>query len=113
MLPQFRLRRSGVVVNVASTVTLKALPRLAVYTASKAAVVALTEVLALELAPLNVQVRVVLPGMGPVDAVRSQCHVAVDDGGAAGLRTHAAPSDGRLPGYDGPVTSALQVAEAI
>ncbi|MBC7456808.1 MAG: SDR family NAD(P)-dependent oxidoreductase, partial [Bdellovibrionaceae bacterium] len=49
VIPQFRARRSGVIVNVTSTVTLKALPLLAVYTASKAAVNAFSESLALEL----------------------------------------------------------------
>jgi NADP-dependent 3-hydroxy acid dehydrogenase YdfG len=42
VLPQFRQRRTGVVVNVASSVTLKPLPLLSVYTASKAAVDAFT-----------------------------------------------------------------------
>ena len=65
VLPQMRERGAGVVVNVTSSVTLKALPLLAVYTASKAAVNAFTEVLALELAPFGVQARVVLPGRSP------------------------------------------------
>lgn len=65
VLPQFRERRAGVVVNVTSSVTLKSLPLLAVYTASKAAVNAFTESLALELAPFQVQARLVLPGRAP------------------------------------------------
>lgn len=65
VLPQFRERRAGVVVNVTSGVTLKSLPLLAVYTASKAAVNAFTESLALELAPFQVQARLVLPGRAP------------------------------------------------
>jgi len=62
---QFRQRRAGVVVNLTSSVTLKPLPLLSVYTASKAAVNAFTESLALELAPFNVRVRLVLPGRAP------------------------------------------------
>ena len=65
VLPQFRQRRSGVVVNVTSTVTLKWLPLLSVYTASKTAVNAFTETLALELEQFDVSVRVVLPGRAP------------------------------------------------
>lgn len=65
VLPQFRQRRAGVVVNVTSTVTLKPLPLLSVYTGSKAAVNAFTESLALELAPFDVRVRLVLPGRSP------------------------------------------------
>jgi NAD(P)-dependent dehydrogenase (short-subunit alcohol dehydrogenase family) len=49
VLPQFRKRKAGVVINVTSSVTLKSLPLLSVYTASKAAVNAFTESLALEL----------------------------------------------------------------
>ncbi|WP_413735970.1 SDR family oxidoreductase [Sodalis sp. RH21] len=65
VLPQFRQRRTGVIINVTSAVTLKPLPLLAVYTASKAAVEAFTESLALELAPFNVRVSLVLPGRAP------------------------------------------------
>lgn len=65
LLPQFRERRSGVVVNVTSSVTLKALPLVSVYRASKAAINAFTESLALELAQFDVRVRVVLPGRAP------------------------------------------------
>ena len=65
VLLQMRERRAGIVINVTSSVTLKALPLLAVYTASKAAVNAFTEVLALELAPFGVQARLVLPGRAP------------------------------------------------
>lgn len=113
VLPQFRARREGVVVNLASTVTLAALPLLAVYTASKAAVVAFTESLALELAPLGVQARVVLPGMGP----------GTQFGANARSRSMVQPPDEYTPmlqqvmdgfkGYDGPTTSARQVAEAV
>lgn len=65
VLKQLRERRSGVVVNVTSSVTLRPLHLLAVYTASKAAVNAFTESLALELEPFNVRVRLVLPGRAP------------------------------------------------
>ncbi|WBO23721.1 SDR family oxidoreductase [Sphingomonas abietis] len=65
VLPQFRARRAGVIVNVTSSVTLKTLPLLSVYTASKAAVNAFTDVIALELAPFNIRTRVVLPGRAP------------------------------------------------
>ncbi|CAB3749052.1 SDR family oxidoreductase [Paraburkholderia humisilvae] len=65
VLRQFRERRAGVVVNVTSSVTLRPLPLLSVYTGSKAAVNAFTESLALELAPFDVRVRLVLPGRAP------------------------------------------------
>lgn len=65
VLPQMRERKSGVVINVTSSVTLKSLPLLAVYTGSKAAVNGFTESLALELAPFGVRAAVVLPGRAP------------------------------------------------
>ncbi|GJD64719.1 SDR family oxidoreductase [Methylobacterium frigidaeris] len=68
VLPQFRERRAGVVVNVTSSVTQKPLHLLSVYTASKAAVNAFTESLALELEPFGVRVRLVIPGRAPETA---------------------------------------------
>ena len=65
VLPQFRQRRAGVVVNITSSVTLKALPLIAAYRASKAAVNAFTESMALELEPFGVRARLVLPGRAP------------------------------------------------
>jgi NAD(P)-dependent dehydrogenase (short-subunit alcohol dehydrogenase family) len=65
VLPQFRERRAGVVVNVTSSVTLKALPMIAAYHASKAAVNAFTESIALELEPFGVRASLVLPGRAP------------------------------------------------
>ncbi len=65
VLPQMREKRSGVIVNVSSSVTLKPLALLPVYTASKAAINAYTECLALELAPLGIRTQLVLPGQAP------------------------------------------------
>ncbi|MCQ8241664.1 SDR family oxidoreductase [Rhizosaccharibacter radicis] len=65
VLPGFRARRGGVVINVTSTVTLRPLPLVSVYRASKAAVNALTESLAIEMEPFGVRVHIVLPGRSP------------------------------------------------
>ncbi len=62
VLPQFRERRAGIVINVTSSVTLKPLPLVGVYRASKAAVNALTESLAIEVEPFGIRVHLVLPG---------------------------------------------------
>ena len=55
VLPQFRERRSGVIVNVTSSTTLKPLPLLSAYTASKAAVNAFTASLAEEIAQFGIR----------------------------------------------------------
>jgi NAD(P)-dependent dehydrogenase (short-subunit alcohol dehydrogenase family) len=65
VLPMFRERRSGVVVNVTSSATLAPFPMVAVYTASKMAIEGFTGSLALELEPFNVRVKLVEPGYGP------------------------------------------------
>jgi NAD(P)-dependent dehydrogenase (short-subunit alcohol dehydrogenase family) len=65
VLPQFRARRSGVVVNVTSSATLAPMPLVAVYTASKMAIEGFTASLAFELEAFNVRVKLVEPGYGP------------------------------------------------
>ncbi len=93
VLPQMRERRMGVIVNVSSSVTLRSLPLLSVYTATKAAVNAFTESLALELEPFGVRTRLVLPGRAPEtsfgDNARSRWEPASQTlrrPGAAGVR---------------------------
>ena len=65
VLPQFRLRKSGVVINVTSTVTLAPMPLVAAYTASKTAIEGFTESLVFELAAFNIRAKLVEPGYGP------------------------------------------------
>lgn len=65
VLPQFRARRSGVVVNVTSSATLTPMPLVAVYTASKMAIEGFTASLAHELEGFDVRVKLVEPGYGP------------------------------------------------
>jgi len=71
VLPQFRTRRSGVVVNVTSSVTLGRMPLAAAYTASKAAIEGFTGSLAFELQYFNVRVKLVEPGYGPTTSFTS------------------------------------------
>jgi NAD(P)-dependent dehydrogenase (short-subunit alcohol dehydrogenase family) len=64
-LPQFRARRSGVVVNVTSSVTLTPMPLAAAYTGSKMAIEGFTASLAYELAAFDIRVKLVEPGYAP------------------------------------------------
>jgi NAD(P)-dependent dehydrogenase (short-subunit alcohol dehydrogenase family) len=68
VLPQFRARRSGVIVNVTSSATLAPMPLVAVYTASKTAIEGFTASLAIELEAFDVRVKLVEPGYGPSTA---------------------------------------------
>ncbi|NBD08376.1 SDR family oxidoreductase [Corallococcus silvisoli] len=65
VLPQFRARKSGVIVNVTSSATLAPMPLVAVYTASKVAIEGFTASLAFELEAFNLRVKLVEPGYGP------------------------------------------------
>jgi NAD(P)-dependent dehydrogenase (short-subunit alcohol dehydrogenase family) len=75
VLPQFRARRSGVVVNVTSSATLTPMPLVAVYTASKMAIEGFTASLALELEAFGVRVKLVEPGYGPTTRFASASRV--------------------------------------
>jgi NAD(P)-dependent dehydrogenase (short-subunit alcohol dehydrogenase family) len=65
VIPQFRERQDGVIVNVTSSCTLTAFPLAGVYTASKTAVDGLTGSVAHELDAFNIRVKLVEPGYGP------------------------------------------------
>ncbi len=65
VIPQMRARRSGVIVNVTSSVTLTAMPLAAAYTASKQAIEGFTGSLAHELGAFGVRVKLVEPGYAP------------------------------------------------
>lgn len=112
VLSQFRERKSGLIVNVTSSVTLKSLPLLSIYTASKAAVNAFTESLAHELLPFNVRVSVVLPGRSPETSFAANAQAmmqAIPEAyGEMAQRVFA-----NFAQSNEPVTYALDVAEAI
>ena len=65
VLPQFRERRAGRVVNFTSSATLAPMPLVAVYTASKQAVEGFSESLVFEAAAFGIRVKIVEPGYGP------------------------------------------------
>ncbi len=113
VLPQMRERRSGLIVNVSSSVTLRSLPLLSVYTGSKAAVNAFSASLALELEQFGVRVRVVLPGRGPDTAFGDNARARMTDGFP---EAYAEMVQGVFKGWEqesGPVTQSSDVAEAV
>jgi NAD(P)-dependent dehydrogenase (short-subunit alcohol dehydrogenase family) len=113
VVPQLRQRRAGVVVNVTSSVTLKSLPLLSVYTASKAAVNAFTESLALELAPFDVRVRLVLPGRAPGTSFGDNARRLMGDSVPEAYADFLQHVFAAVRGNVMPVTQAQDVAEAV
>lgn len=65
VIPQFRERRAGTIVNVTSSATLAPFPLVAAYTASKAAIEGFSASLEHELKAIGVRVKLVEPGYGP------------------------------------------------
>lgn len=112
-LPQFRQRRAGVVVNVTSSVTLKALPLVGVYSASKAAVNAFTASLAIEMAPFGVRVRLVLPGRSPETRFGTNAQAFLHGQDDPDYGDFIARTIAGLREANGPVTHAPDVAQAV
>src|SRR6185295_4004247 len=79
VLPQLRARRSGVVVNVTSSVTLAPMPLAAAYTASKMAIEGFTGSLAHELQAFDVRVKLVEPGYAPTTRFAENTQVRIED----------------------------------
>jgi NAD(P)-dependent dehydrogenase (short-subunit alcohol dehydrogenase family) len=61
-LPSMMARRSGSIINMASTIAVIGLARRASYSASKGAVLALTRSMQVDYAPYNIRVNALLPG---------------------------------------------------
>lgn len=79
VIPDFRERRSGTVVNVTSSVTLAPMPLAAAYTASKMAIEGFTGSLAHELAAFNIRVKLVEPGYAPTTRFAENTGVRIAD----------------------------------
>jgi len=79
VLPEMRTRKSGVIVNVTSSVALTAMPLASVYTGSKVAIEGFTGSLALELRAFNVRVKLVEPGYAPTTRFAENAGFRIED----------------------------------
>lgn len=113
VLPQMRERKDGVIINVTSSVTVRALHLLSVYTASKAAVNAFSDVLALELEPFNIRVRVVLPGRAPSTSFGDNARSRMQSGFPEPYVQMVQDVFARFENDTGPVTHSIDVAKAV
>ncbi|SFW24450.1 SDR family oxidoreductase [Luteibacter sp. UNCMF366Tsu5.1] len=112
VIPQFRERGDGVIVNVTSSATLASFPLVAAYTASKTAIEGFTASLAHELKAVGVRVKLVEPGYGPSTSFATNGQQRMQ-----GLLTKPYESFARevLTGFGhlSAVTAATDVAEGI
>lgn len=112
-LPLMREAKSGVIINVSSSVTTKALPLIGLYRASKAALNAWSESLSIEVRPFGMRVHVVLPGRSPETKFgeNARAWLAGADDPAYGPMVREFIQ--RVSESDSPVTYADDVAQAI
>lgn len=112
VLPQFRARRSGVIVNVTSSATLAPMPLVAAYTASKTAIEGFTGSLAHELRGFGISVKLVEPGYGPSTRFAQNVQIPLAD---TIPEAYAAYAQSVLAAYSQPtaVTTEAEVAETV
>jgi NAD(P)-dependent dehydrogenase (short-subunit alcohol dehydrogenase family) len=112
VVPQMRARRSGVIVNVTSSVVLAPHPLVSVYAASKWAIEGFTECLAPELSAFDVRVKLVQPGYGPSTRFTQNTDVKIEDAIPDAYQGFAQPI---LAAFGQPkaITTAQDVAEGV
>lgn len=116
VLPQFRARGSGVVINVSSTTALVPMDLLSIYGASKAAVNHFTETLALELKPFGVRARLVVPGRAPETpfGATARSRIQKEGGFPEAYQDHVTKVFAKLEqSSDGLVTKVEDVVDAV
>ena len=112
VIPQMRARRSGMIVNVTSSVTLAAFPLAAAYTATKQAIEGFSGSLALELGHFGVAVKLVQPGYAPTTRFGANAIIPPEDLLPAEYADFARPIFASFA-EPGMVTVESDVAEAI
>jgi NAD(P)-dependent dehydrogenase (short-subunit alcohol dehydrogenase family) len=113
VLPRMRERRSGVIVNVTSSVTYKPLPLVGIYRSAKAAVNAFSESLAIELEPFGLRVRIVLPGSSSETRFRETAGAGLRGMDSEVYGDFMRQAIARMRASTGPGTRAKDVAEAV
>lgn len=112
VVPQMRIRRSGVIVNVTSSVVLAPHPLVSIYAASKWAIEGFTECLALELGAFGVRAKLVEPGYGPTTRFTQNTDVRMEDAIPPAYQDFARPILGAFA-ETSLTTTAADVAEGV
>ena len=116
VLPHFRERKSGHVVNLSSISGLVGLPGIGIYNATKFAVEGISEALAAEVAPLGIKVTVVEPGPFRTEFLAGSLALAKNvipeyEKTAGVTRAGAVTRNGNQPGD--PVRAAVAIIKAV
>ena len=112
VIPAFRARRSGTIVNVTSSAVLMPMPLVSVYTASKTAIEGFTGSLAHELRAFGVRAKLVQPGYGPGTSFTQNTDVTIEEAIPAPYMPFAEPILAAFA-TPGAVTTAADVAEGV
>ena len=80
VLPQMRLQKSGLIINITSIAGYMGLPYRSVYSASKAALEIITESLRMEVKPFGIQITNVAPGDFATNIAAGRYHAPVVEG---------------------------------
>ena len=113
VVPQFRARQAGLIVNVTSSATLAPMPMVAAYTASKTAIEGFTGSLAFELEAFGVRVKLVEPGYGPATRFTANTGSRLEGLIPAAYAPLAQRIFASLGEGGGAVTTATDVAEVV
>lgn len=118
-LPEMRAAGNGIIVNVTSMAGHCGLPGHAVYSASKHAMIGLTEGMALEYRPLGVRIYSVAPGAYPTTAFNANTDKRLEEGDpqlvdfSKRLRAHIDAVGERMANQGGSLADPQEVADRI
>lgn len=113
IIPHFRERGAGTIINVTSSVGIAPMPLVAAYTASKYAIEGFSESLALELGQFGIRVKVVQPGLAPTTAFAANSGHRASNMLPAAYAAFAGRYMQSMQAYPTAYTSAGDVAEAV
>jgi NAD(P)-dependent dehydrogenase (short-subunit alcohol dehydrogenase family) len=111
VIPHFRERRAGTLVNVTSSVGIVPVPLVSVYAASKFAIEGFTESLSYELSCFGVRAKIVEPGYGPTTSFTAN---GLERMNGLVPQAYAPYAEQLMRGRDsGKTTTGLDVARAV
>jgi NAD(P)-dependent dehydrogenase (short-subunit alcohol dehydrogenase family) len=113
IIPHFRKRGSGTIINVTSSVGIAPMPLVAAYTASKYAIEGFSESLALELGQFGIRVKIVQPGLSPTTSFAANSGHRASNMLPAAYAEFAGRYMQSMQSYPTAYTSANDVAEAV